>query len=251
MDHLDFTFVIVCGSAKNNPTLEQMITSITDEDIPKCQILIAGKESEALWVCNEEDTREIRIFEVAEADQKNIAKKKNMGAALARYDNIVYMHDYMPLVPGWYNGFLKFTKEHPGWQLAMNVIIQEDGTRFRDWISFDDPKSPAPIVPNHHPDIPVPYSQPYLPPYDFDLKGKYYINGSYWVAKTQVMKDNPLNVKFEWGQPEDIEWSYRVRDKYAYYMNTYSAIQLTKQKDNVWGGDPQYITNEYITKDLL
>ena len=43
-----------------------------------------------------------------------------------------------------------------------------------------------------------------------------------------------INEDFVWGQPEDIEWSFRVLSKYKYVMNTQCKVHLLHQKDPVW-----------------
>ena len=58
-----------------------------------------------------------------------ITKKKNIITQEAKYDNIVYFHDYHAFMPGWYEGYLKFGDE---WDVCMNVIQDIWGNRFRD-----------------------------------------------------------------------------------------------------------------------
>ena len=48
------------------------------------------------------------------------------------------------------------------------------------------------------------------------------------------MKEFPLNDNLSWGMSEDVEWSYRFKQKYQFSMNIYSKVKLLKQKDKVF-----------------
>ena len=60
-----------------------------------------------------------------------------------------------------------------------------------------------------------------------------YISGAYWVAKKSVMEQEPLNENLCWGESEDVEWSYRIRQNYRYKMNPYTSVKLLKQKERI------------------
>jgi len=140
---------------------------------------------------------------------------------MAKYENIVYFHDYICLNFDWYEGFLKFGNN---WKVCMNVIKNPDNTRFRDWNLwiFDIEK----VIPQ------IEKTREVLISYDMTHLSKYmYISGSYWVAKKSVMEEFPLNEFLLWEQGEDVEWSQRVREKYNFSMNPYSLVKLIKHKD--------------------
>jgi hypothetical protein len=181
-----------------------------------------------------------------------ITRKKNIITEQATYDNIVYMHDYFKLVPGFYKGFLKFGSD---WDVAMNVIINKDGTRYRDWCIWDDPEFPPPWIQME------PFCGPAgkyragtnrIAPYDYTKTQYMYISGGYWVAKKRFMEKYPLDEKWGWGQAEDIEWSDRIREIADYRMNTLSAVKLLRYKDPVLKPlDPSHMTAEYIERELV
>ena len=116
----------------------------------------------------------------------------------------------------------------------MNVILNSDGSRFRDWCAWDDPdlcimgdnlkiKNNKIVGGMDHRIV--------LVPYDYKKTQYMYISGTYWVAKKKVMLKEPLDKnRWGWGQQEDVEWSQRVRDKYRYVMNSYSTVQSLKEK---------------------
>ncbi len=148
-------------------------------------------------------------------DTPRIALKKNLITESSTKENIVFLHDYFAFNEDWYNGFLEFG-DH--WDICMNMILNTDGSRFRDWLSWDDPI-------NQRPDGKVGL----LAPYSYDKFQYMYISGAYWVAKTELMKKEPLNKWFHWGECEDLEWSKRVlRKGYKYKMNTLSVVHVIK-----------------------
>jgi hypothetical protein len=150
----------------------------------------------------------------------DLSIKKNRITDAAKYENIVYLHDYIIFDINWYNGFLKFGND---FDVCMNKINNTDGTRYRDWCLWKDDA-----------DF---YTGPlnYLIPYDMkNLSGMMYISGAYWVAKKEFMAKNRLNEKLSWGQGEDVEWSLRVRDNTAFKMNIHSKVNLLKYKDRIF-----------------
>jgi len=149
-----------------------------------------------------------------------ITRKKNLITENAIHDIIVYMHDYLKLSEGWYQGFCKFHAEYPDWDVAMNCINNRDGSRYRDWVIWDDPDYEG-------------FPQTALPPYTYKKTQFMYISGAYWMARKYVMEDLPLNEKLFWCEGEDVEWSLRMRKKYKYIFNSYSFVDMLKYKDVV------------------
>ena len=151
-----------------------------------------------------------------------ITKKKNLITEKATYDNIVFMHDYVHLCDGWFDGFKRFGDD---WDICMTVMWNLNDTRFRDWVLWDHPE--LCYVNGKHGCV--------LAPYDYSDTKHHYISGAYWVAKKEVMKQEPLDENLVWGQSEDVEWSKRVREKYRYKMNRISAVKITKYKNYTAG----------------
>jgi len=156
-----------------------------------------------------------------------ITRKKNLITKNAKYENIVFLHDYIALEDDWYKGFIKFGND---WDICMTKIKDIFGNRFRDWVTWDHPK----------------YGRRAYLDYD-DKTYKYnYISGSYWVAKKYVMEAEPLDESFlalgvevlSGGKVkeksdrvgEDVEWSLRIRKKYKYVMNKFSTVRHLKLK---------------------
>jgi len=141
-----------------------------------------------------------------------ITKKKNLITQNAKYENIVFLHDYHMFMPDWYRGFLKFGTD---WDVCMNKIENFWGHRFRDWVSWDSP--------THGKRVLVDYN-------DNTFIKNCYISGSYWVAKKKFMEKYPLDEQYLWGQGEDLEWSFRIRDFFDYKMNKFSTVKHIRPK---------------------
>ena len=213
---MNFTFGVITDG-NNDSNLIKLINSIASLNIPNYEIIIIGNTNISM--------KNINIIPFDESIKKAwITKKKNLITKNAKYENIVYTHDYIFFDSDWYNQFLKFGND---FQVCMNRIENLDGTRFRDWclcMWYDNVIS----------DI-VGIDRKCLLPYDIiDLSKYMYISGTYWVAKKDVMLEFPLDENLNWGEGEDVEWSKRVREKYNFSLNKNSIVKLLKQKDRVF-----------------
>lgn len=215
---MKFTFGIITSPGTDG-FIQQIVDSICEENIPEFEILIIGGSTPY-----EDGALKVIPFD---ENQKRmwITRKKNLITQNAKYENIVYLHDYITFLPGWYNGFLKFGND---FEVCITPILNSDNTRFRDWtLWFDDP----------NPD------RQRLLPYEVTNLSKYmYISGAYWVAKKRLMEQFPLDEALSWGESEDIKWSKQVREVYDFKINTNSCVKLLKYKDPVFtNATPQMI----------
>ncbi len=220
---MKFTFGIIT-SPGSDQNLQEIIDSIQNENIPEYEIIIIGGNT----------TYNDGILKIIPFDEtvknKWITKKKNIITTHAQYENIVYLHDYIKLNDGWYDGFLKFGNN---FTTCMTKIINTDGSRYRDWCLYKLDVDPL--------NIPDPQL---LLPYEFkNLSHLMYISGGYWVAKKHISEKYPQNESLCWGESEDIDWSLRCRND-KFYMNEYSSVQLLKWKDPIF----KYPTQNTIDK---
>ena len=246
---MNITFGIVTYSGHdgtdNIPKVNQIIDAIEQENIPEYEIIIVG---DFAW-----ERKNTRVIKFDETVKKGwITRKKNIITEEANHDIIVYTHDYIRPVRGFYRGWLKFGDD---WDIAMNVVKNHNGARYRDWVVLDDPRvKPGWIQeePWCPPGGKIREGRSFFPSYDYKDTKYMYISGAYWVAKKSVMEEEPLNEDVVWGQAEDVEWSDRVREKYKYVMNTCSAVELTHFKDPILPTFDHYLmSNSYIRKDLV
>lgn len=224
---MKFTFGIITGGGQEG-NISMIIDSIERQNIPEYEIIVVG-------ACNLIRDKLIVIPFDETIKDKWITKKKNIITSLAKYENVVYSHDYVIYEPGWYAGHLK---SGDNFQVRMDKIINPDGTRFRDWLLC--------MMNNNHVDDIVGPGRNCLIPYDMDHLSKYmYISGTYWVAKKTFMLEFPLNENLSWGDGEDGEWSFRVRQHIEFKMNQNSVVKLLKHKP------PMYSETHNVLNDIL
>jgi hypothetical protein len=218
---MQFTFGIITDGKFPKRILD-FIESVKSNNIPKDKyeiIVVGGK------IIAEDNLKHIPFDESTKASW--ITKKKNLITDNAKFENIVYLHDYIILSRDWYDGFLKFGDD---WDVCMNIISNQNGGRFRDWnlcINF--------IVKDAK--LKCMFNRDLLLPYDVENVTKFqYISGSYWVAKKSTMQKFKLDENLSWGQGEDVEWSKRLIDSNVkYVMNPFSEVRINKEyKDPIF-----------------
>lgn len=181
---MDFTFGIITGGDQT-AMIETIINSIEVENIPNYEIIIVGR-------CNVERKNTTMLDFPENLRPMWITKKKNIIANIAKYQNIVFLHDYIALCKGWYEGFLRFGNE--GWDVCMNKIVEKNGKRAVDWMGLPN----DPIFGN------VLHSYHYCNPPGM------YVPGNYFVCKKDLILKHPLDENRGWCEGEDIEWSKRI-----------------------------------------
>lgn len=208
---MKFSFGIVTNGSD---LIEECIQSIMNLKIPEFEIIIVGKYNQKL-------KEKINFIEYNDKSiNGDISIKKNIITKNSKYENIVYLHDYIIHEENWYKGFLLFGNN---FEVCITKILNKDNTRYRDWCLWQDDAEG--------------YTQKnnYLIPYEVtNITKMMYISGAYWVAKKEFMLKNLLNENLSWGQGEDVEWSLRVRNKTIFKVNTKSIVKLAKQKDKIF-----------------
>ena len=209
---IDFTFGIIT-SPTSCGFLQKIVDSISDENIPNYEIIIIGGDS-----AHESENLTVVPFDDSTKPMW-ITKKKNIITDMARYENIVYLHDYIQLSSGWYRGFLQYGNN---FQVCMTQIKNLSGGRYRDWTLWaEDAKFLNNI------EFLIPYSMTHL-------SKLMYISGAYWVAKKSIMEIYRLDEELSWGGGEDVKWSKQIREKYQFSMNEHSSVELLKEKDPIF-----------------
>lgn len=209
---MNFTFGIVTDG-NSGDRIDRIIDSIEITMTDYYEVIIVGGNSN-----NRKNTRVIEFID--DSGPAKISEKKNIITSEAKYENIVYLHDYIEFTKEWYTEFELFGDD---FDVCMNSILNPDMSRYRDWcLWMDDAKE---YVENNN----------YLIPYDLkNLSKMMYISGAYWVAKKKFMTENMLNEKLRWGQGEDVEWSIRVRKITEFKINERSIVKLMKHKDRIF-----------------
>jgi len=214
---MEFTFGIIT-SPKTEKFVTEIINTIRNQKIDSYEIIILGGS-------DVEYGTDTKVVPFSENQKDNwITRKKNLITSMSKFENIVYMHDYVYLDKSWYKGFLKYGND---FEVLVNRIINFDGKRYHDWLLWKENSSNV--------DKFLKESKKLLLPYWVKSLNSYmYISGTYWVAKKSFMIKNPLNEELAWGEGEDVEWSKRVRTKTVFKFNKYSTVRFSKFKDLKW-----------------
>jgi hypothetical protein len=211
---MKFTFGI-CTTAGNKLRIENIIRSIELNNVPSsdCEVIVVG--SDDLDISTDLN---IRYFPFDESVKKGwITRKKNMITDNAIFPNIVYMHDYIVLEEGWYQSMCEFGED---WDLLMNKIVNIDNSRFRDWTLVGGDR--------HNLFVEEGTSRNLLPYNEKRLSKWMYFSGAYWLAKKKFMAECPLDEDLTWGEGEDVEWSYRAKEKTTFKLNENAVVRVNK-----------------------
>jgi hypothetical protein len=216
-----FTFGIVTdGSPEAVLRLERILGSIEAQGMRSYEVLIVGNV-EGLA---RRHTRVLRFDESVKPGW--ITRKKNLITEQARFEHVVYCHDYLELEAGWYAGWRDF----PDFDACMNPLVNVDGTRYRDWSLFYDPSSQA-----ARDYAGMERLENLLPYGETSLSKLMYFSGAYWVARRSVMRELPLDERLTWGQGEDVIWSHQFRARHSFAINAASRVRLFgKKKDPIF-----------------
>jgi len=231
-----FTFG-VCSTPGNEQRIKNILASIEKNKIPSatCEVVVVGNISPLGY-----SPIDVRIFPFDESKKSGwITKKKNIITEKAKFENIVYMHDYIVLEDGWYKAMCDYGNE---WDLLMNRIINIDGSRYRDWVLVGSWTN-NPFVERQ--------SMKGLLPYEEKRLTKWmYFSGAYWIAKKKFMKEYPLNESLVACESEDVEWSYRVKEEAKFFLNEKAVVKINKDGKHAFltNSDQAYIDKVY---DLL
>ena len=237
---MDFSFGIITNETSCD-LLDIIIDSIELQYIPNYEIIIIGnvniKRKNTIVIPFDESIYPCWI-----------TKKKNIITQHAKYENIVYMHDYVKLEDDWYNGFLLYGNN---FDIISNKILNMYNRRFRDLVLNRNFLEGKKLLNGQRTHVIIngldewiqttdnillyePNGNEILLDYTIDLKlfQRYiYISGTYWVAKKHVMTEFPLNENLLHGQGEDVDWTQMVREKYIFKFNVNSTCGLLRDKE--------------------
>jgi len=220
---MNWTFGIITAG-NNFDKLSKICDSIYSQQIPKEQyeIIIVGGEPIDL-------ANVIHIPFDESKKHKWITKKKNLIAENAKFNNLCIMHDYIILDTDWYKHFEDFGDD---WDVCMNSVVNADGQRFRDWVTWEQWCKENHMI--------------YLDYNDRSRTNEMYISGAYFCVKKEFLLTNPLDENLCWGQGEDVEWSNRIRNIWDYKCNSNSKVTLLKRKKSTHWNNPQ---NEHMKRE--
>lgn len=213
---MDFTFGIITGNGSINNILS-IIQDIEKLNIPKYEVVVVGGSH-----ISHKNVVHVPFDDSIKTGW--ITRKKNLITENAKFENIVYAHDYITYDDNWYSGFKQFGND---FDVCMTKIINADGTRFRDWLIWPHNDNKMDDIMARQRGCMIPYHLTHLSRY-------MYISGAYWVAKKRVMEKHPLDETLCWAESEDVVWSKRVRQEFDFKMNTLSSVKMRKYKCKIF-----------------
>lgn len=201
----------ICTIYDDVPRLKAVIDSVKALNVPKSEILVVGPNYEELQKEGQcySDQNVWYVY-----NDKWTPHKKNLIAKLSQYETLVLFHDYFLFDPRWYDGYKLFAAQYE-WDICCVPQELMDGTRhFTDWLVWD------------HPTLPQYTSLSYL---DWTNTKYQYISGGFFMVKRNLLLENPFDETLKPGDPEDVEWSLRVRDKAKIICNPCSIVRHNKK----------------------
>jgi hypothetical protein len=195
LDILKLTFGICTGGGQEE-RIKRILDSISAE-ARDSEVLVIGP-----WNDRASGATPIPFDESAKKGW--ITRKKNLIAAQATGDVIVYMHDYVALSPGWGIAWKHFGWD---WDVAVNVVRKHDGTRAFDWFAIDYKEWRGPNL--------VDYSVKA----EGEIKAHMYPAGNFFLARRGFMLAHPLDESLCWGQNEDYQWMRANSSHWRYALN--------------------------------
>lgn len=231
---MSITFGIITQPATGQ-YLKKIIDSIHIQEIPQYQIILSGEIDRInLQLDYVIPNNRFSIEYCQDLESVKCAKittLKNTVTKYAKYNTIVYLHDYIYLDDNWYSELEKFGYD---WDVLCTPVINPDGSNFRSLCYWDKPGLGNSWTcyekwcgPNGIRFEGSPHFVSNFENFDYS---RCYINGSYWIAKRKVMEQHPLNEDLKWGQGEDAEFSIRIRNKCKIAYNPNSIVKLLKHK---------------------
>uniref|UniRef100_A0A6C0D4V2 Glycosyltransferase n=1 Tax=viral metagenome TaxID=1070528 RepID=A0A6C0D4V2_9ZZZZ len=222
---MNFTFGINTDG-NNDDFIKQIIESIEKNNIPNFEVIIVGNSKLP-------NTDNVTIIEFDDLEVPLwITRKKNIIIENAKYENICFLHDYVVLNHGWYEGFLKFGND---WDWCVTKIIDVHGDRFRDFTLFPYKVDYLNLHYSPGEDIHPYFENHCLLPYDFvnNIKlNKYmYISGTYFIMKRDIARVHKLDERLIHGRGEDVELSKRLHaNNIIIKCNSFSSVSFLKDK---------------------
>lgn len=202
---MKISFIIVTDGHADT-RINEIIDSIEAQAIPTYDVTVIGGMTSTI------DRKKTIVLGFDESVQPQgwITRKKNLATKWARWDNIVYLHDYHVFDRDWYQGVLAQGEDY---EVQMHQIRLQNDVRMLDWLTYDHP-----VLPRY---TPLPYDRHDFLPWQ-------YISGGYWMARKSFMQANPLNEALMSHQGEDVEWSLRIREKAKIVMNPRAIVRHNK-----------------------
>lgn len=200
-----WSFGIITDGRKNARVTE-IIESIVSQGIPECEILICGNYDKQCTYGKEvvviEDviTRDIRA---------PICAKKNRIAEIAKYNNLVIVHDRYTFPKDWFQKMVNYGNY---FELLSMPNVGANNGRVSDWNTFSAFPSGT-------------LRGDFLLPKYSQWTNWWYAQGGILIVKNLLYSSSPLDNRLHWGDLEDVQFSQIGNLKgWFYYFDVNNRI---------------------------
>jgi LmbE family N-acetylglucosaminyl deacetylase len=173
------SFCVVSGGVRPEK-LQRLLRSIHDQQMPDSEVIVCGAA--------DRDTSYRYIPAVDEASSGRLSVIRNLAAASARHDFIVFCDDDIVLGRDWYTGLRPYLEDL---DLLATRILNPDGTRHWDWARCEAPEKQNLLR----------YGE-----IDRDL----YLTGGLMVVRTEAWARHPWDESLYYRQAGDVFFSQGI-----------------------------------------
>lgn len=214
-----WTFGIITGGTRFEE-VKAFVKSVRTQKVSNYEIIISGKWEENLG-------KDVKVLDQSKAASKgHITKMKNEICKLAKYENILIVHDRVILDKNWHKGIKLYGN---AFELLAFPQLDAQGKRAGDWLTSGDPF------------YRVTYKFGMLEYDDWDRF--VFVPGTATAIKKSLWKDNRWNENVFWNQAEDVELSLRLEKKgFLSRINPHSILYVNNWRH---GNFPLHSRNLY------
>lgn len=185
----------ICSNGSQNERVMRLIESIAKQNIPEFEIIVCGPAP------FKDLPSYVKVVDDAECYMKGdvripIAKKKNLIAKHAKYNNMCIMHDRYLFSDDWYKNMIKYGNYY-------DVITMK-------CYDVDKPEQEMPsinIIGSNSANV---HSLKNIRLQTFDFPQDIYINGGFIIAKKHIYEHIPIPIHLNWAEAEDIVWCSKL-----------------------------------------
>lgn len=202
--------ICVVSGGNNENKLEKVIESVSQAEFADVELLIVGPKPKLQLP---EFARHIDFTESELDPRFPIVEKKNLCARLAKFDNLLIIHDRFWLSPSWAQAILSLRAD---WDVLVFPVRIADKPELslQDWCAYSNDsraKRGSETLFNYH--LTYPFNYKNLRHHSLELNeydnGVMSCGGSFAVRK-EILLQTPIDSRLRWAEIEDGDWSERL-----------------------------------------
>ncbi|WP_320820878.1 hypothetical protein [Thalassolituus sp.] len=205
VDAIDKWSFGIITNGKKQEQVENLVRSIQNLNIPNYEVLICG----TFLITSEHMESVVVIDDVITDDLRApISVKKNKIASLAKFENLILLHDRYVFPLDWYENMLVYGNYY---ELLIIKNIGPSGGRVNDWSSFYGMPSQIKGLSRL-----LPYSS---------WNEEWFSQGGIVVIKRSIYNRLSIDERLFWGELEDVQFSKKAQlEGYFCYLDINNSI---------------------------